>query len=120
MNRVVFDTNVIFSAMIFIESVPGRVFLEVLNNGTILMSRSLARKLSLVLGRDKFDRYASPEQRDEFLIERIGPTKGGRWEVRKWAKSAKKEVRNAIKNLISDEKLTDEIFAIVKAQQSRY
>ena len=31
-----------------------------------------------------------------------------------------RKVRNAIKNLISDEKLTDEIFAVVKAQQSRY
>ena len=31
-----------------------------------------------------------------------------------------RKVRNAIQNLISDEKLTDEIFAIVKAQQSRY
>ena len=36
------------------------------------------------------------------------------------SKVSQMEVRNAIKNLISDEKLTDEIFAIVKAQQSRY
>ena len=71
MSRVVFDTNVIVSAMLFTESVPSRVFLEVLNNGMILMSRSLARELSLVLGRGKFDRYVSHEQRDEFLASLI-------------------------------------------------
>ena len=71
MTRIVFDTNVIVSAMLFSDSVPGRVFLEVLNNGTILMSRSLARELSLVLGRDKFDRYVSREQRDGFLASLI-------------------------------------------------
>lgn len=71
MSRVVFDTNVIVSATLFIDSIPGQVFLEVLNNGTILMSRSLARELSLVLGRDKFDRYVSHEQRDEFLASLI-------------------------------------------------
>ena len=35
-------------------------------------------------------------------------------------KIKEKEIRNAIKEVIADEKLTDEIFAIVKAQQSRY
>ena len=67
MTRVVFDSNVIVSAVLFSESVPGRVFLEVLNNGKILMSRSLARELILVLGREKFDRYTSREQRGGFL-----------------------------------------------------
>lgn len=71
MSRVVFDTNVVVSAMLFIESVPGQVLLEILKNGTILMSRSLARELSSVLGRDKFDRYVSHEQRDAFLASLI-------------------------------------------------
>ena len=71
MSHVVFDTNVVVSAMLFIESVPGRVLLEILNNGTILMSRSLAGELSSVLGRDKFDRYVSHEQREEFLASLI-------------------------------------------------
>ena len=62
MSRVVFDTNVIVSATLFIDSVPSRVFLEVLNNGTILMSRPLARELSLVLGRGNFDRYVSQRE----------------------------------------------------------
>lgn len=71
MIRVVFDTNVIVSAMLFGDSVPGRAFLDVLDNGTILMSRSLARELSEVLGREKFDRYVSREQRDRFLASLI-------------------------------------------------
>lgn len=71
MTRVVFDTNVIVSAVLFSESVPGRAFLGALNNGTILISRSLARELSQVFGRDKFDRYVSREQRDRFLASLI-------------------------------------------------
>ena len=67
MTRVVFDTNVIISAMLFSDSVPGRAFLGVLDSGTILMSRSLARELTEVLDRDKFNRYVSREQLDRFL-----------------------------------------------------
>ena len=71
MTRVVFDTNVIISAMLFSDSVPSRAFLGVLDSGTILMSRSLARELSEVLGRKKFDRYVSREQRGRFLASLI-------------------------------------------------
>ena len=71
MTRVVFDTNVIVSAMLFSDSVPGRAFLGVLDSGTILMSTSLARELNEVLGRKKFDRYVSREQRDRFLASLI-------------------------------------------------
>ena len=71
MTRVVFDTNVIISAMLFGDSVPSRAFLGVLDSGTILMSRSLARELSEVLGRKKFDRYVSREQRGRFLASLI-------------------------------------------------
>ena len=71
MTRVVFDTNVIISAMLFSDSVRGRAFLGVLDSGTILMSRSLARELSEVLGRKKFDRYVSREQRGRFLASLI-------------------------------------------------
>ena len=71
MTRVVFDSNVIVSAVLSSGSVPDRVFLEVLNNGTILMSRPLARELGTVLGREKFDRYISREQRDGFLASLI-------------------------------------------------
>ena len=49
---------------------------------------------------------------DAVCAARMADWRGHRMKERK--------VRNAIKNLISDGKLTDEIFAIVKAQQSRY
>ena len=67
MTRVVFDVNVIVSAILFNESVPGQAFVGALEHGTILVSRALARELEDVLGRSKFDRYVSREERDEFL-----------------------------------------------------
>ena len=71
MTRVVFDTNVIVSAVLFNNSVPGQVFIRALDHGTILVSEALARELADVLDRDKFDRYVSREDRDEFLASLI-------------------------------------------------
>lgn len=71
MTRVVFDTNVIVSAMLFIDSAPGRAILAGLEHGTILMSRSLAGELSQVLDRGKFDRYVTRERRERFLASLI-------------------------------------------------
>ena len=67
MSRFVFDTNVIISALLFNDSVPGRAFFRALNHGMILVSGALVGELSRVLGRDKFDRYVTREERDEFL-----------------------------------------------------
>ncbi len=67
MMRVVFDTNVVVSALLFSASVPGRAFVRVLDRGTILISRSFVRELDDVLRRDKFDQYLSREERDRFL-----------------------------------------------------
>ena len=66
MTRVVFDTNVIVSAVLFNNSVPGQVFIRALDHGTILVSEALARELADVLDRDKFDRYVSHEDRIVF------------------------------------------------------
>jgi len=65
--RYVFDTNVIVSAMLFNSSVPGYAFTRSLEHGTILSSQSLFEELNDVLGRKKFDRYVSPEEREKFL-----------------------------------------------------
>ncbi len=65
--RVVFDTNVIISALLFNDSTPGRAFLEALARGTILLSESLAEELSEVLDRDKFNRYVTRDEREQFL-----------------------------------------------------
>ncbi len=67
MTRFVFDTNVIISALLFNDSVPGRAFIWALNHGTILVSGALLGELSRVLGRNRFDRYVTREERDEFL-----------------------------------------------------
>lgn len=67
MTRFVFDTNVIVSALLFNDSVPGKAFLRALDEGTVLISASLARELSHVLSRERFDRYISREERDEFV-----------------------------------------------------
>ncbi len=67
MNRFVFDTNVTVSALLFNDSVPGQAFTRALDHGSILVSGSLVRELSRVLGRERFDRYLSREERDVFL-----------------------------------------------------
>lgn len=67
MTRFVFDTNVIVSALLFNDSVPGKAFLRALDEGTVLISASLVRELSHVLSRERFDRYISRQERDEFV-----------------------------------------------------
>ena len=71
MTRFVFDTNVIVSALLFNDSVPGQAFIRALNHGMILVSGALAGELSRVLARDRFDRYVTREERDEFLASLI-------------------------------------------------
>ena len=54
--RVVVDTNIVVSALLFGASVPGRAFVRVLDRGTILTSmsfleaRALARERRFVAG----------------------------------------------------------------------
>ncbi len=65
--RYVFDTNVIISALLFNTSVPGQAFTRTLDKGMILISQSLVEELSDVLGRDKFNRYVTREERESFF-----------------------------------------------------
>ena len=74
MSRIVFDINVIVSALLFSDFVPGRAFKKGLIHGTILISGLLARELNQVLSRRKFDRYISQKERDEFLAAQIRST----------------------------------------------
>ena len=71
MTRFVFDTNVIISAVLFSNSVPGQAFIRALNHGRMLVSKALVGELSRVLGRDRFDRYVTREERDAFLSSLI-------------------------------------------------
>lgn len=61
------DTNVIVSGYLFEESKPGQVLIEVLERGTLLLSREVSEELIEVLGRRKFDRYVKQETRARFL-----------------------------------------------------
>lgn len=67
MIRVVFDTNVIVSAMLFTSSVPRESIEIASSRGTILFSEALADELNIVLNQDRFDRYLSRRQRERFL-----------------------------------------------------
>ena len=69
--RYVFDTNVIISALLFSTSVPGRAFHRSLDAGTMLISQPLVEELNDVLGREKFNRYVTHEERERFLAALI-------------------------------------------------
>lgn len=65
--RCVFDTNVVVSALLFEESTPARAFFAALYAGEILVSTDAIAELNDVLGREKFARYVSEEERARFL-----------------------------------------------------
>lgn len=65
--RFVFDSNVIVSALLMDGSVPSQAFSHATDRGRILISRGLIEELSDVLGRDKFNRYVTREERERFL-----------------------------------------------------
>ena len=66
-NRVVFDTNIIVSALMFPKSLPRKVIDQVDSLGTILVSYDTMLELNEVLTRKKFERYFSQEQRLNFI-----------------------------------------------------
>ncbi|MBU4457100.1 MAG: putative toxin-antitoxin system toxin component, PIN family [Nanoarchaeota archaeon] len=66
--RFVFDTNVIVSALLFEQSRPAQAFFCALQQEELLLSTDLVNEISRVINREKFDRYVSQEQRDQFLI----------------------------------------------------
>jgi uncharacterized protein len=65
--RYVFDTNVIISALLFENSKPAKALRYALANGEILLSLDLLEELNEVLSREKFSRYVTSEEREEFL-----------------------------------------------------
>jgi putative PIN family toxin of toxin-antitoxin system len=65
--RYVFDTNVIVSALLFENGKPAQALRYALANGEVLLSLDLLEELNEVLGREKFNRYLTSEEREEFL-----------------------------------------------------
>ena len=66
--RVVFDTNVLISALLFEQSTPAQAFFAALRQGDVLLSAPLADEVNRILDQKKFDRYVTSEQREEFLV----------------------------------------------------
>lgn len=65
--RFVLDTNVTVSAAVLPKSVPRQAFNKALDLGSPLLSDSIVVELVEVLGRKRFDRYTSRDNRDRFL-----------------------------------------------------
>ena len=65
--RIVIDTNVVISALIFGSSSSMKAFILAKLRGTILISNDVLSELSNVLSRSKFDRYITSEIREDFL-----------------------------------------------------
>jgi putative PIN family toxin of toxin-antitoxin system len=62
--RYVFDTNVIISAILLKTGRPAKAFQYALKHGKILLSVELMEELNEVLGRKKFNRYVTREERE--------------------------------------------------------
>ena len=65
--RYVFDTNVVVSALLFSQGKPAQAFFAALDEGEVLASADTIKELNDVLGREKFRRYVSEEERASFL-----------------------------------------------------
>jgi putative PIN family toxin of toxin-antitoxin system len=65
--RWVIDANVLVSAMLFDESVPGRAAFDVLNQRRLLVSPASLREIIEVVNRRRFDKYVDSDDREEFL-----------------------------------------------------
>ncbi len=66
-SRYVFDTNVVVSAVLFGVGKPARALFVALDKGEVLVSADVVHELNKVLSREKFERYASEEDRARFL-----------------------------------------------------
>ena len=65
--RVVADTNVWVSRLLLSGSTAARALDKALDGSEVMVSEILVAELANVLSRRKFDRYASVQDREEFL-----------------------------------------------------
>jgi putative PIN family toxin of toxin-antitoxin system len=64
----VFDTNTLVSAVLFERSRPGQALRRALGRGRVLLSSPTLEELAEVLQREKFERYVTAAEREEFLV----------------------------------------------------
>jgi putative PIN family toxin of toxin-antitoxin system len=69
--RVVFDTNVLVSAMLLPLSVPRRTFDRAIREGRPLICAATATELDEVIHLPRFDKYLTAEERIEFLTTHV-------------------------------------------------
>ena len=65
--RIVIDTNALVSRLLLPGSVPAQAVSRAVDCGQLLLSEATMLELVEVLGRSKFDRYISMEDRKQFL-----------------------------------------------------
>ena len=65
--RVVIDTNVWISRLLLADSVAARAVDSALTRFEVVVSKAAVEELAGVLSREKFDRYVSLQDREEFL-----------------------------------------------------
>ncbi|MFW9264175.1 putative toxin-antitoxin system toxin component, PIN family [Nostoc sp. CALU 546] len=67
--RFVCDVNVIISAVLLPGSKPDRALTKAQDLGELLVSESIWLELEQVFARPKFNRYTTPEERNDFLVD---------------------------------------------------
>ena len=65
--RVVVDTNCLVSRLLLTDSVAARAVCKAVDTSILLASEATMEELADVLGRSRFDRYVSLEDRKQFL-----------------------------------------------------
>jgi uncharacterized protein len=70
--RVVFDTNVLISALLFASSTPAQALELAFRNGQLVATSATMSELTTKLRSTKFDRYVSQHARDALLIRLTG------------------------------------------------
>jgi putative PIN family toxin of toxin-antitoxin system len=75
MLRLVLDTNVIVSALLFSESTSRKAVDQALDTSLILISQPIVLELTKVLKRKKLNKYLQEEERIKFLANFLKDTK---------------------------------------------
>ena len=70
-DRFVFDTSVLVRAVLIEDSHPAQAFRKARQVGEILLSLPTAEELNEVMGREKFNRYLTAEDRERFVAALI-------------------------------------------------
>ena len=65
--RYILDTNVVVSGLLFDNSKPAIALQYTFQHGELLLSLELLEEIAEVLSRDKFKRYITNDEREEFL-----------------------------------------------------